>query len=151
MPKFNLQKYIVPKAGRHAVILSEVREIDNQFYDPEKDKDTQKTQFEWIWTYVDISNMSIHSFTSTSPRLYKENNIEKRNLALQIVDACLGKETTEKDLTKIAGTDPLLGKKIYITVEHVSGENSVRAKITKYEPFIEEGSSDKQNTADFPA
>src|SRR5690242_7872218 len=114
MPKINILDRIVPKDGRHLVKLKKVSEVENKFYDPDKQSEKYKVQFQWIWSYDDNPGMEIRSFSTTAPSRYKG----KKNRMLEMMEALLGKTLSEAEMAKIGDTDQLIGKKCYITVKH---------------------------------
>lgn len=130
MPKINYPQRIVPKDGRHLVSLKDVSVVENKFYDPDKQSDKYKTQFQWTWGYVDIPNMEIRSFSTLAPSRYKG----KKNKMLEMMEALVGKVLSETEMTKIGDTDELIGKKCYVTVKHDKDENGTHAKIILFEP-----------------
>ena len=123
----------MPEAGKHLVSLKDVSEIENKFYDPEKQKEAYKTQFQWTWSYVDNPEMEIRSFSTMAPSRYKG----KKNKMLEMMEALLGKSLSEAEMVKIGDTDELIGKKCYITVKHDKDEDGIHAKIILYEPESE--------------
>ena len=130
MPKIIFTNRIVPKDGRHLASLKDVSEVENKFYDPQKQNEKYKIQFQWTWSYVDNPEMEIRSFSTTAPSKYKG----KKNKMLEMMEALLGKNLSEADMTKIGDTDELVGKQCYVTVKHEKTDDGIHAKIIMYEP-----------------
>jgi hypothetical protein len=131
MPKITFTKRLIPDAGRHLVELKDISEVENKFYDPDKQSDKYKTQFQWTWTYDKNSEMEIRSFSTIAPSYYQG----KKNRMLEMEEALLGKTLSEKEMAEIDDTNDLIGKKCYITVKHDKDKDSqIHAKIILYEP-----------------
>lgn len=131
MPKITFTKRLIPDAGRHLVELKDISEVENKFYDPDKQSDKYKTQFQWTWTYDKNPEMEIRSFSTIAPSYYQG----KKNRMLEMEEALLGKTLSEKEMAEIDDTNDLIGKKCYITVKHDKDKDSqIHAKIILYEP-----------------
>lgn len=129
--KITFTKRIIPEAGRHLVELKDISEVENKFYDPEKQSEKYKTQFQWTWTYDKNPEMEIRSFSTMSPSYYQG----KKNKMLEMEEALLNKTLSEKQMAEIDDTDVLIGKKCYITVKHDKDKDGqIHAKIIMFEP-----------------
>lgn len=134
MPKIKFTKRIVPKDGRHLVSLKDVSEVENKFYDSDKQSEKYKTQFQWTWSYADDPEMEIRSFSTMTPSTYKG----KKNKMLEMMEASLGRILSETEMAKIDDTDLLIGSKCFITVKHDKDEDGqIHAKIILFEPAEE--------------
>jgi len=132
--KITFTKRLIPEAGRHLVELKDISEIENKFYDSEKQSEKYKTQFQWTWIYDKNPEMEIRSFSTMSPSYYQG----KKNKMLEMEEALLSKPLSEKEMAEIDDTDALIGKKCYITVKHDKDKDGqIHAKIIMFEPESE--------------
>lgn len=130
MPQFKKLLKILPEAGRHLAELVSVKEVENQFYDQDQSENL-KTQFEWQWVYVEKPDMEIRTYSTVYLNIHKG----KKNKTIQHVEALEGKSLSQKEIDEFEGTDSLIGKQCYLTVEHYTGDDGkTKAKVEKFEP-----------------
>jgi len=130
MPKLLTRKRILPDAGKHLCELTDVKEVDNKFYDPKKDDVEKAKRLEWTFKYVEKPEMEIRVWSSENLSTYKGI----KSNALRMTEALFGKEMTQDEIDVTESTDKLIGKKCYLEIKHMKRDDgSVFAKAKDFE------------------
>lgn len=130
MPKLISKQRQLPDAGKFMCTLISVEEIDNKFYDPNKDAEDKARRLQWTFEYDYKKGMQIRVWSSSNLTVYKGNP----STALRLVQALLDKELSKEEIEKFNDTDTLIGKKCYLEVKHQKQENGdVFAKAKDFE------------------
>jgi hypothetical protein len=130
MPKLISKQRELPEAGKHLSTLVSVEEIENKFFDSQKDKEDKKKRLQWTFEYDDKKGMEIRVWSSSNLTTYKGT----MSNALRLVQALMDKELTKEEIEKFEDTDLLIGKKCYLDVKHQKQENGeIFAKVKDFE------------------
>jgi len=130
MPKLIAKERKLPDAGKFMATLVSVEEVDNKFYDSNKDTEDKKKRLEWTFEYDEKKGMQIRVWSSSTLTVYKGNP----STALRLVQALMDKELTKEEIEKFGDTDKLIGKKCYLEVKHQKKENGdTFAKVKDFE------------------
>lgn len=130
MPKLVSKQRILPDAGKHLCTLVSVEEIENKFFDPQKDKEDKKKRLQWTFEYDDKKGMEIRLWSSSNLSTYKGT----ASNALRLVQALTDKKLSKEEIEKFGDTDQLIGKKCYLEVKHQEQEDGqIFAKVKDFE------------------
>lgn len=130
MAKLIYRKHKVPEAGRWLCSLVRVEEEANKYYNPETDRPDRAKSLGWVFSHDHNPESEIRIWSSPSLSVFKGT----KSKALQLVEALTDKQMTDQDKEDFDGTDSLVGRKCYLTVEHITRpDGSVYARSDKYE------------------